>query len=135
MRIVIDTNVVASAVFFGGRPAELLRMVIRHEHLAVATDEIVDEYQATISYLLGKYDGKKMQLSIVPIFSAMEIIQATSKVEICRDPDDNKFISCAIDGHCYYVVSGDKDLLSLEQFGNIKIVTVAEFLELFSDKK
>ena len=135
MRIVIDTNVVASAVFFGGRPAELLRMVIRHEHLAVATDEIVDEYQATISYLLDKYDGKKMQLSIVPIFSAMEIIQATSKVEICRDPDDNKFISCAIDGHCYYVVSGDKDLLSLEQFSNIKIVTVAEFLELFSDKK
>ena len=135
MRIVIDTNVVASAVFFGGRPAELLRMVIRHEHLAVATDEIVDEYQATISYLLDKYGGKKMQLSIVPIFSAMEIIQATSKVEICRDPDDNKFISCAIDGHCYYVVSGDKDLLSLEQFGNIKIVTVAEFLELFSDKK
>ena len=135
MRIVIDTNVVASAVFFGGRPAELLRMAIRHEHLAVATDEIVDEYQATISYLLDKYGGKKMQLSIVPIFSAMEIIQATSKVEICRDPDDNKFISCAIDGHCYYVVSGDKDLLSLEQFGNIKIVTVAEFLELFSDKK
>ena len=135
MRIVIDTNVVASAVFFGGRPAELLRMVIRHEHLAVATDEIVDEYQATISYLLDKYGGKKMQLSIVPIFSAMEIIQATSKVEICRDPDDNKFVSCAIDGHCYYVVSGDKDLLSLEQFGNIKIVTVAEFLELFSDKK
>lgn len=135
MRIVIDTNVVASAVFFGGRPAELLRMVIRHEHLAVATDEIVDEYQATISYLLDKYGGKKLQLSIVPIFSAMEIIQATSKVEICRDPDDNKFISCAIDGHCYYVVSGDKDLLSLEQFGNIKIVTVAEFLELFSDKK
>lgn len=135
MRIVIDTNVVASAVFFGGRPAELLRMVIRHEHLAVATDEIVDEYQATISYLLDKYSGKKMQLSIVPIFSAMEIIQATSKVDICRDPDDNKFISCAIDGHCYYVVSGDKDLLSLEQFSNIKIVTVAEFLELFSDKK
>ena len=135
MRIVIDTNVVASAVFFGGRPAELLRMVIRHEHLAVATDEIVDEYQATISYLLDKYGGKKLQLSIVPIFSAMEIIQATSKVEICRDPDDNKFISCAIDGHCYYVVSGDKDLLSLEQFVNIKIVTVAEFLDLFSDKK
>ena len=135
MRIVIDTNVVASAIFFGGRPAELLRMVIRHEHLAVATDEIVDEYQATISYLLDKYGGKKMQLSIVPIFSAMEIIQATNKVDICRDPDDNKFISCAIDGHCYYVVSGDKDLLSLEQFGNIKIVTVAEFLELFSDKK
>ena len=135
MRIVIDTNVVASAVFFGGRPAELLRMVVRHEHSAVATDEIIDEYQATVNYLLVKYGGKRLQLSIVPVFSAMEIIPVTSKVEICRDPDDNKFISCAIDGHCCYIVSGDKDLLSLERFGDIKIMTVAEFLNLSPDKE
>ena len=135
MRIVIDTNVIASAVFFGGRPAELLRMIVLREHLAVATDEIVDEYQATINYLLEKYGGKRLQLSIVPIFSAMEIIPAKTKVEFCRDPDDNKFISCAIDGHCYYIVSGDKDLLSLAQFANIKIVTVSEFLKLFSDNE
>ena len=135
MRIVIDTNVVASAIFFGGRPAELLRMVILHELSAVATKEIIDEYQATIDYLLNKYGGKRLHLSIVPIYSAMEIIPATTKIEICRDPDDNKFISCAIDGQCYYIVSGDKDLLSLKQFDNIKIITVAEFLELFTDKE
>ena len=133
MRIVIDTNVVASAVFFGGRPAELLRMVIRHEHSAVATDEIVDEYQATVNYLLNKYANRPLQLSIVPIFSAMEIIPVTSKVEICRDPDDNKFISCAIDGHCYYVVSGDKDLLAVGQYADVKIITVAEFLKLIAE--
>ena len=134
MRIVIDTNVVASAIFFGGRPAELLRMVIRHELSAVATDEIIDEYQATVNYLLEKYDGRRLELSIVPIFSAMEIIPATSRVEVCRDPDDNKFISCAVDGNCYYVVSGDKDLLSLEQYGDVKIITVTEFLELFPNR-
>ena len=135
MRIVVDTNVVASAVFFGGRPAELLRMVVGRELSAVATKEIVDEYQATISYLLDKYGGRALQLSVVPIVSAMEIIPATSRVEICRDPDDNKFISCAIDGHCIYIVSGDKDLLSLKQCGDIRILTVAEFLESLSDKK
>ena len=131
MRIVIDTNVVVSAIFFGGRPAELLRMVLRHEISAVATDEIVDEYQATVNCLLDKYDGRRLQLSIVPIFSAMEIIPAASRVEICRDPDDNKFISCAMDGHCYYIVSGDKDLLALERYANVRIITVAGFLELF----
>ena len=134
MRIVIDTNVVASAIFFGGRPAELLRMVIRRELSAVATDEIIDEYQATVNYLLGKYDGRRLELSIVPIFSAMEIIPATSRVEVCRDSDDNKFISCAVDGNCYYVVSGDKDLLSLKQYGDVKIITVTEFLELFPNR-
>ena len=135
MRIVIDTNVVASAIFFGGRPAELLRMVVQHELSAVATNEIVDEYQATINYLLNKYEDRPLQLSIVPIFSAMEIIPVTSKIEVCRDPDDNKFISCAIDGHCYYVVSGDKDLLSVGQYENVKIITVAEILKLIAEKK
>ena len=43
MRIVIDTNVVASAVFFGGRPEELLRKVLNHEISAVATEEIIEE--------------------------------------------------------------------------------------------
>jgi len=76
-----------------------------------------------------------LQLSIVPIFSAMEIIPETSKVEICRDPDDNKFISCAIDGHCYYVVSRDKDLLAVGQYADVKIITVAEFLKLIAEKK
>ena len=135
IRIVIDTNVVASAIFFGGRPAELLRMLIRHELSAVATEEIIDEYQATIHYLLNKYEGHPLQLSIVPIFSTMEIIPATTKIEVCRDPDDNKFVSCAIDGHCCYVVSGDKDLLSVGQYDNIKIITAAEFLKLSTEQE
>ena len=135
MRLVIDTNVVVSAVFFGGRPAELLRMVIRHELAAVATTEIVDEYQLTVNYLLDKYDGRELRISMVPIFSALEIIPTSSRVEICRDPDDDKFIACAIDGHCHYVVSGDKDLLSLKRYGDVKIFTVADFLELFPERK
>lgn len=134
MRIVLDTNVVASAVFFGGRPAELLRMVVRHELAAVATHEIIDEYQATISYLLEKYNGRHLQLSIVPIFSALEIIPVTRRIKICRDPDDDKFISCAADGHCCYIVSGDKDLLALGQYADIKIMTVTSFLEFISRK-
>ena len=135
MRIVIDTNVLASAVFFGGRPAELLRMVVMHEISAVATDEIVDEYQATVNYLLDKYHGRPLHLSIIPVVSALEIIQAKSRIEVCRDPDDNKFISCAVDGHCYYVVSGDKDLLSVEQYADVRIITVAEFLKLIHEEE
>ena len=62
----------------------------------------------------------------------MEIIPAYSRVNVCRDPDDNKFISCAIDGQCYYIVSGDKDLLTLKQYRDVKIVTVSEFFELLN---
>jgi len=130
MRIVVDTNVLASAVFFDGKPGELLRLILTHSVFAVATQEILDEYQDTIDYLLEKYKGRELHFSAVPIFSAMEIIPAKNHVAVCRDPDDDKFISCALDGQCYYVVSGDKDLLTLKKYRHVKIVTVSEFLEI-----
>ena len=130
MRIVVDTNVLASAVFFGGKPGELLRLILARAVSAVATQDILDEYQDTVDYLLEKYKGRELHFSAVPIFSAMEIIPVKNHVAVCRDPDDDKFISCAIDGQCYYVVSGDKDLLTLKKYRHVKIVTVSEFLEL-----
>ena len=130
MRIVVDTNVLASAVFFGGKPGELLRLILARYVSAVATQEILDEYQDTIDYLLEKYKGRELHFSAVPIYSTMEIIPAKTRVSVCRDSDDDKFISCAIDGQCYYVVSGDKDLLTLKKYRHVKIVTVSEFLNL-----
>ena len=59
MRIVVDTNVLASAVFFGGKPGELLRLILARAVSAVATQEILDEYQDTIDYLLEKYKGRE----------------------------------------------------------------------------
>jgi len=134
MRIVIDTNVVASAIFFGGKPAELLKLVLlRRSISAVATLEILEEYQATIDYLLGKYNGKKLNFTVVPLFSAMEIINSSSTITLCRDPDDDKFISCAIDGKCLYIVSGDKDLLTLKEVQNVQIVNVTNFFRLLAE--
>jgi len=133
MRIVIDTNVVASAIFFGGKPAELLKLVLQHHSiLAVATHEILEEYQATIDYLLNKYNGKNLNFTMAPLFSAIEIIQSSSKIAICRDPDDDKFISCAVDGQCLYIVSGDKDLLELKEYQNVQIVTVTNFFRILA---
>ena len=100
MRIVIDTNVIASAVFFGGRPGELLEMILRHQVEAVATAPFLAEYQATIHYLLERYGGEHLRFSIMPIFAAMEVIPQTDSIHVCRDPDDDKFISCAVD--CRY---------------------------------
>lgn len=129
IRIVIDTNVVASAVFFGGRTEELLRKVLDRQVVAVVTGNIVEEYQQTIDYLAEKCQGKQTHLSIMPIISAMELIESDTKVDVCRDPDDNKFISCALDGRCYYIVSGDKDLLTIREYSGVQIITVAEFLD------
>lgn len=49
---------------------------------------------------------------------------------VCRDPDDNMVLECALEGHAQYIVSGDKDLAELKQFRGIRIVRAAEFLSL-----
>jgi len=90
----------------------------------------MSEYRSTIEYLLKKYSASKVNCPVDPILSVIEVIPARSRVKVCRDPDDDKFISCAIDGQCYYIVSGDKDLLFLKEQQQVKIVTVSEFLDI-----
>ena len=57
----------------------------------------------------------------------MEFVVPVSKVEVCRDPDDDKFLACALDAGAYYVVSSDADLLVIENFENIEIITAKDF--------
>lgn len=129
MRIVIDTNVIASAVFFGGRPYQLLRYIMENYVEVVASKEIVDEYEEIILRLQQKYPAITTKIPFHDILAKLEIIRVSSDIHVCRDPDDDKFISCAVDGKCLYIVSGDSDLLSIGQYEGIEILTVADFLD------
>ena len=115
MRIVVDTNVIASAIFFGGKPYQLLHHIMEDRVDVVASKEIVDEYEEIVLRLKQKYPSIK-------------IIRVSSDIHVSRDPDDDKFISCAVDGKCLYIVSGDSDLLSIGNYGDIEILTIADFL-------
>jgi len=128
MKIVIDTNVIASAIFFGGRPKELIEHLVYRRVDAYASTEIISEYRETIEELSERYPNRPNNIPLTDILFTMKMVEPTTHVDICRDPDDNKFIDCAIDGGCIYIVSGDKDLLSLKSYGDIEIVTVSEFL-------
>ena len=128
MKIVIDTNVIAVAIFFGGRPKELVEHLVYRRVDAYASTEIISEYRETIEELSERYPNRPNNIPLTDILFAMKMVEPTTHVDICRDPDDNKFIDCAIDGGCIYIVSGDKDLLSLKSYGDIEIVTVSEFL-------
>ena len=128
MKIVIDTNVIASAIFFGGRPKELIEHLVYRRVDAYASTEIISEYRETIEELSERYPNRPNNIPLTDILFAMKMVEPTTHVDICRDLDDNKFIDCAIDGGCIYIVSGDKDLLSLKSYGDIEIVTVSDFL-------
>ncbi|MBR2208887.1 MAG: putative toxin-antitoxin system toxin component, PIN family [Synergistaceae bacterium] len=131
MKIVIDTNIIISAIFFGGVPLECMNLLLNGVFRACVSDEILDEYLEIYQRFLLKYPNKTLKMQINKIIEHMEIITPTSKINVCCDPDDNKFIECAVDGHCIYIVSGDKDLLAVKNFDDIEILTLHEFFEKY----
>lgn len=129
MRIVIDTNVIASAVYFGGKPYDLLKLIMEEKVSAIASKEIVDEYEEILARLQHKFPQLSKSIPFQEIVGKFTVINVSSDIRICRDSDDDKFISCAVDGRCIYIVSGDNDLLSLKDYDGIEIITVAQFFE------
>lgn len=134
MRIVIDTNVLISGIIFGGKPSKIIELLFGKKISVFASPEMVDEYKRIYGELGERY-AKRTHNELNEIINSMNILPSHSHVEACRDPDDNKFIECAIDNRCIYIVSGDKDLLVLEQYEDIGILTVSEFLEQYEKKR
>lgn len=131
MKIVVDTNVVVSGVFFGGNPRKVLEAVYNGKIEACASDEIITEYNSVVERMIRKKSGALRNDVLQPFISKLTPINVTSQIALCRDPDDNKFLSCAIDADAMFIVSGDNDLLSLKEYENIRIVTAADFCRLY----
>jgi putative PIN family toxin of toxin-antitoxin system len=131
MRIVVDTNVVISGTFFKGNPRRVLEAIIKSEVEAYATTDIVEEYQGVVRRIIergvGTFDGS----GFIRFIADLNLIESLAEVSVCRDPDDNKFISCAIDADALYIVSGDKDLLDLKEYEGIQMITAADFVEKY----
>jgi putative PIN family toxin of toxin-antitoxin system len=131
VKIVIDTNVVVSALFFGGKPEKLLQYAIRESINAVVSKEIIDEYNELSLRMTSKYPEKQKRFPLDDFISACAVVHPSRKITVCRDSDDNKFLECATEAKCLYVVSGDNDLLDLKSFEGVEIITVAQFFERF----
>ena len=133
LKIVIDTNVVISALFFGGNPQDLLQLVIGKTLDAYASPSIIEEYNEVMDRIAKKYPRKKGNFSLQCILPSFQLVYPSQKITVCRDPDDNKFIECAIEAGCQYIISGDDDLLSLRQIDSTEIITVSDFFVRFNN--
>lgn len=131
MKIVIDTNVLISGVFFGGDPRQVLDAVIDSKIKAYASPDIIEEYQEILEEMIYRKQGHLNKDLLKPLFQKFSIIIPTVSTDICRDPDDNKFLDCAKESKALFIVSGDKDLLVLEHYENTEIITAKEFCEKY----
>ena len=127
MKIVVDTNVIISGVFFNGLPYRFLNEIVSNEIEIVASEEIINEYYNISEELVESKTGKFNKELFDIVIDKIKIINTQTKINVCRDPDDNKFLECAVDGRAIYVVSGDKDLLTIQQYQGVLIVSVADY--------
>lgn len=129
MKIVVDTNVVISGVFFGGAPGQLLKAIVASKVTACATAAIIDEYYEIVEEMISRKQGKLNSSILTPLVNSLEIIEPKTHIQISRDPDDDKFLECAMDANAMYIISGDNDLLVIKQYDEIEIITAKEFCE------
>lgn len=134
MKIVIDTNVVISGIFFGGFPRKILEAVVNNKVDAYANTKIIKEYSDIVKEMIVDKGGKLDENILSPFIEKLNLVKPVSKIKISRDKEDDKFIECAIDSKALYVVSGDKDLLDIVEFQNISIITAKDFYNLYLKK-
>lgn len=127
MKIVLDTNVFISGVFWGGSPRKIFSLWAENKIKLLTTKKIVSEYLRVLHRIDPKGNTAKKWGAF--ILENSLILEDKDLVRICRDPEDNKFLNCAMIGEAIYLVSGDNDLLSLKTIGHAKIITPAEFLK------
>lgn len=128
MRVVIDTNIIISSLVFGGLPKDIIKKVIKKDIKAITSVQLISEL---IDVLRKKFRFSESKIKILEteIVKKFEIVYPKSEINICRDSDDNRVLESAIQGKCKFIITGDKDLLILKKYKNIKIVGAKDFLE------
>ena len=111
MKVVLDTNVLISGIFFGGLPRAVLDAWAEERFELLVSPLIFDEYVRTCDRLSASHQGLEYQSILASIIGHGKLVpDSTSSVPITADPDDDKFMLCAR-GYRAIIVSGDQHLL------------------------
>jgi uncharacterized protein len=140
IKAVIDTNVIVSGVISPkGAPRKILDLARKEIFKVVTSVSINHEIFKVLhrDYIYAKYNLTEEIIDNISAFLyegsiLTEYEYAVSKVK--KDPEDNKFIACAVEGEADYIVSGDDHLLRLKHYSGIQIVDARGFLKILNKK-
>jgi putative PIN family toxin of toxin-antitoxin system len=131
-----DTNIFISGTFWRGLPRRALHLAKLGKVEMVSCESLLDELRDVLTrpdkpFCLSAQEADKV---INNVRSYVRLVVPTRKVDVCRDPDDNLVIECALAGGAQYIVTGDPDLKVLRCFEEIEIVDVRTFVSLVEER-
>jgi putative PIN family toxin of toxin-antitoxin system len=131
-RVVLDTNVYVSGLLWTGRPHDVLTAAETGQLVLVTTPAILEEVREVLGR--PKFAARMSILStsvneaMESLLSLVQIIQEPKVIPVVpRDPDDDKFVACALAARVRWIISGDDHLLSIGRYKNVRIVTPQQF--------
>ena len=132
MRVILDTNVFVSGAFFGGIPARILGAWRDARVQLVLSAEIFEEYRRVGQILEDRYPGVDPEPLLALLAVHVEFVEAPALIEpVSADPDDDKFLACAIAAGVTLIVSGDKDLVDQSGWRGVRVLRPRQFVDEF----
>jgi len=133
IKVVLDSNILISALLFRGDLSEIVVLWRDGRILPVISKETFRELRAVLEYPKFRLTKDEIEMlieeEILPFFEVVEIINDVRG--ICKDPDDDKFISCAVAASADYVVSGDRQLCEVGKYKTVRIIRASDLLQMF----
>lgn len=127
-KVVLDTNIYISGIFWEGLPRKLLESARKGTYRVFTTEPIMAELREKMIDKL-KLTPKDADFYIDGLKTFVEIVKPSKTVSVIKeDPDDDKFIDCALEVEADFIVSGDHHLLDLREYQGVKILNAREFL-------
>jgi uncharacterized protein len=130
VKVVLDTNVFVSGVFFSGPPFQILQAWRNGKIQLVISLEILDEYRRVGEILAGEHPAISLEPVLEYVIQNTIVFSVPRLSErVCDDPDDDKFLACALASGSNLVISGDKHLLKVSGYQAIKVLKPRDFLD------
>ena len=128
MRLVLDTNVMVSAILSDGAPRRGLSRCLQHEATLLQSPATLQELVEVIRRPKFHFTENEIHRMLAAVASVAEVVDPTTTLQVVvDDPDDDRFLELAIDGRADRIISGDRHLLDLKEFRGIPIVRAADF--------
>ena len=129
MRVVADTNVLISALMFGGLPGTFLDLALLGKFSLLTSAALLDELDEKLcgKFAISERDAQAIRAKLE---GCAEVLRPDFELNaVPDDPDDNRVLECAVAGKADWIVSGDRHLLRMGSYAGMAIVAVREFIE------